>query len=326
MKNLLKKMIIGSPLEPFARKIQTALTRDEKLVIKPMESNKRILMSDLSAYLANQLESTQVNLSTKIPDDIKNRLSSATKITEEVKKLIGDKTLGSYFESSIERYKHYFAVADAFLTKGALILDIGNAPGHVGIGLHILGMKIQGLNLNDLWLNTYPSTEWPTTFNAISHDIENGILPFDDNMFDAIYFTEVLEHLAIKDPAKVLPEFLRVLKPGGILVLSTPNICNISNIYALMNGQNIFWPRDIFYGSLDRHNREYTPQEVQEIVDEAGFIKITMYGFNCYSNWRSGGAEFAIHMINQLGDNHPLLRNTILLYGFKEPLSASVKG
>jgi 2-polyprenyl-3-methyl-5-hydroxy-6-metoxy-1,4-benzoquinol methylase len=258
-----------------------------------------------------------VNLSTEIPDQIKNHLSSAAKITEEVKKLVGDKTHGSYFDSSTERYNHYFAAADAFLTKGSLILDIGNAPGHVGIGLHILGMKIQGLNLNDLWLSTYPSTEWPTIFNVISHDIERAILPFDDNMFDAIYFTEVLEHLAIKNPAKILPEFLRVLKPGGLMVLSTPNICNISNIYSLMNGNNIFWPRDIFYGSLDRHNREYTPQEVQEIVAEAGFTKTTMYGFNCSSNWRSGGIEFAIDMIRALGDNHPLLRNTIMVYAFK---------
>jgi hypothetical protein len=84
-----------------------------------------------------------------------------------------------------------------------------------------------------------------------------------------------------------------------------------------MNGKNVFWPNDMFYGSLDRHNREYTPDEVYEVVSKAGFNKITMYGFNCSSNWRSEGAKFANSVISKLGDNHPLSRNTIMLYALK---------
>lgn len=46
-------------------------------------------------------------------------------------------------------------------------------------------------------------------------------LPFEDNFFDIVYSTNVLEHVA--DPAKVLDEGLRVLKPGGVLQFVYPN-------------------------------------------------------------------------------------------------------
>ena len=99
---------------------------------------------------------------------------------------------------------------------------------------------------------------------------------------------------------------------GGTLFLSTPNVCNISNVAALLNGANIFWRPEQFYGSLDRHNREFVPAEVRDTLREAGFSIRHLYGFNCHSNWRAGGAEFAYRVVAEIGDEHPLLRNTIM--------------
>ncbi len=47
------------------------------------------------------------------------------------------------------------------------------------------------------------------------------IMPFEDNTFDVVYSTNVLEH--VKDPQAVLKESVRVLKPGGILQFVVPN-------------------------------------------------------------------------------------------------------
>jgi ubiquinone/menaquinone biosynthesis C-methylase UbiE len=46
-------------------------------------------------------------------------------------------------------------------------------------------------------------------------------IPFEDNTFDIVYSTNVLEH--VQDPLKVLEEGLRVLKPGGTLQYVYPN-------------------------------------------------------------------------------------------------------
>lgn len=49
----------------------------------------------------------------------------------------------------------------------------------------------------------------------------NQPLPFEDNQFDLIWSSEVIEHLA--DPAQTLTELRRITKPGGEIILTTPN-------------------------------------------------------------------------------------------------------
>jgi len=49
-------------------------------------------------------------------------------------------------------------------------------------------------------------------------------LPFGDGEFDFLFCLEVLEH--VENPTLVLKEFYRVLKPGGVLMLSVPNVYN----------------------------------------------------------------------------------------------------
>jgi methionine biosynthesis protein MetW len=58
--------------------------------------------------------------------------------------------------------------------------------------------------------------------------------PFDDEIFDVICASQVLEHLADTD---TLPkEIYRMLKPGGYAVISTPNLAATQNIFALLLG------------------------------------------------------------------------------------------
>jgi len=52
-------------------------------------------------------------------------------------------------------------------------------------------------------------------------------LPYQDGRFDIVTATEVIEHL--EDFRSILREIFRVLKPGGICVLSTPNILNLNS-------------------------------------------------------------------------------------------------
>ena len=58
-------------------------------------------------------------------------------------------------------------------------------------------------------------------------DIENERFPFDDCTFDYVVCGEVLEHL-FSSPFHMLDEIRRVLKVGGILLLSTPNAVKLS--------------------------------------------------------------------------------------------------
>ncbi len=50
-------------------------------------------------------------------------------------------------------------------------------------------------------------------------------LPFDDGSYDVVICTEVLEHLC--NHVKAIEELTRVVRPGGVLFLSTPNILRL---------------------------------------------------------------------------------------------------
>lgn len=54
-------------------------------------------------------------------------------------------------------------------------------------------------------------------------------LPFPDNSFDAVVFTEVIEHLA--DKPQIFQELYRVLSPGGTLIISTPDYSRYSWLF-----------------------------------------------------------------------------------------------
>jgi SAM-dependent methyltransferase len=58
--------------------------------------------------------------------------------------------------------------------------------------------------------------------NAFSKVDLNAVLPWPEQSFDAVFSTEGIEHL--ENHYSFLREMCRVLKPGGILVLTTPNI------------------------------------------------------------------------------------------------------
>ncbi len=100
-------------------------------------------------------------------------------------------------------------------------------------------------------------------------NVEEDEFPFDAHSFDIVLFCEMLEHL-LMDPLAVLRQIHRILKPNGVLVLTTPNVCRLNNVLAMVDGANIYDPYSGF-GPYGRHNREYTRHELHHLLDFAGF-------------------------------------------------------
>lgn len=219
-----------------------------------------------------------------------------------------------YIETSLPRYRFVANAALQHFSRGGKILDLGCAPGHMGIILHNLGFEMHGIDLNQLWEETYLDREWLQTLHVQALDVERQPLPFPDATFDGAVFAEVLEHIAIASPVQVMQEIRRVLKPEAKMLLTTPNVCNLANILALAKGKNIFWAPEIFYGGTDRHNREYTPAEVVTAVEQAELQVVDRFLFNGPNNWNGAAAEQiydALHLLRGL--ECPLLGNTVFV-------------
>ena len=122
------------------------------------------------------------------------------------------------------------------------------------------------------------SYSYPTTAGSISYsgefeyeniNVEIDKFPYEDGEFDVVIFCEVVEHL-ISDPVAALTEMRRVLKPGGTLIVSTPNVARLENVSKMIVGANIYDPYS-GYGPYGRHNREFTRHELVHLLQFCGF-------------------------------------------------------
>jgi dolichol-phosphate mannosyltransferase len=88
-------------------------------------------------------------------------------------------------------------------------------------------------------------------------------LPFADASFSCVLCSQVIEHVPKESP--ILDELCRVLRPGGRLVLGTPDYANwqwvyIEKLYGMVPG-----------GYKDEHISHYTNRELREIMQARGF-------------------------------------------------------
>ncbi|HCS13912.1 MAG: SAM-dependent methyltransferase [Zetaproteobacteria bacterium CG06_land_8_20_14_3_00_59_53] len=105
--------------------------------------------------------------------------------------------------------------------------------------------------LNDKYTLTSHACDYTDTLMEIEGqkvdvvNLDHDALPYADNTFDLVTFTEVVEH--VENHRAVLREIHRVLRPGGLVVVTTPNILNLkSRLRFLFFGfWNLFGPLHI---------------------------------------------------------------------------------
>lgn len=92
--------------------------------------------------------------------------------------------------------------------RGARALDVGCRDGYYSEILKQRGYSVESVDIE-------PKYAYATVLDA------NGRLPWKNKAFDLVWCSEVIEHL--ESPEFSLSEFRRVLKPGGTLIITTPN-------------------------------------------------------------------------------------------------------
>ena len=124
---------------------------------------------------------------------------------------------------------------------------------------------------------TVTSADGETFTCDIEHfDAEKDGFPYAGEYFSTVICGELIEHL-FEDPMHLMGEVNRILKPGGHLVLTTPNIAALRGISGILQGYHPGFFHAYIRpaegtGEVDaRHNREYAPREIHQLLENSGF-------------------------------------------------------
>jgi SAM-dependent methyltransferase len=178
----------------------------------------------------------------------------------------------SYSRSHRIRLAFDLDYVDRFALPENLILEVGAIPFILTLGLMQKNYRVVALDISPNRMQNLIDTY---KIQVKTCDIETQSFPFEDNTFDMILFNEVFEHLRI-NPIHTLNEVYRVLKPGGKLLLSTPNLTSFKGWYSLLLQNKT--PNNVYYeykklmiiGHMG-HVREYTATEICEFLGHIGF-------------------------------------------------------
>ncbi|MEV4943530.1 class I SAM-dependent methyltransferase [Streptomyces zaomyceticus] len=172
-------------------------------------------------------------------------------------------------------------LAAALRPPGSLVIDIGCGDGTAAetAGPLLAGHRIVGLD----WSQDALRRARPRIAHLVRGELDSGSLPFTDGCADAVLFSEVIEHLV--DPDQALDEIQRVLRPGGHLMLSTPNLAAWYNRVLLLVGWQPVFSEVSLRGIHGRpgtevvgHLRLFTARALYSLLQSAGFEDIRITG------------------------------------------------
>jgi methionine biosynthesis protein MetW len=161
------------------------------------------------------------------------------------------------------------ALMRSLLPANARVLDVGCGAGGVTTAIN------SGKNNTVLCIE--PDPERGAAARGRGLQVVSGV--FDEDFaktcgaFDAIVFADVLEHLA--DPARVVALAGRCLRPGGVLIVSVPNVAHWTVRLRLLFGRFDYRDRGIMDAT---HLRWFTRKTLVAMLAHAGFQVSAVHG------------------------------------------------
>lgn len=148
-------------------------------------------------------------------------------------------------EIAIEHYQRYRFASQ--MTLGKLVLDAACGEGYGSSLIAQNAKKVIGLDIDKEAVNNANSKYGNDKLSFVEGSVET--LPFENAYFDMVISYETIEHVNESVQKAFLTEIKRVLKPGGILIMSTPN-------------------KTVYTDSVSSHNQFHIKEfYIQEYVD-----------------------------------------------------------
>lgn len=234
----------------------------------------------------------------------------------EDKDIYGDEGL-DYVNYHSRRFLDTYDVCTKYLKKGDKVLSIG-------AGFGSIEKMLQTEHGADVTIVDFPDTiaEYKPIYDrygitAISADLTKDDLGLQLDHYDMLLQSEVIEHLPVAPSLQIL-KFKPYIKPGGLFLVTTPNLGSILHLARLLFMQPIMVEPEKMFSPVGVenqgvHRREYLPVEIHDAFTQAGFSNIhTSFFYYTYPK------SMALRTLYFMGTFIPRFRPGMLLIGKKK--------
>ena len=166
---------------------------------------------------------------------------------------------------------------------GAFAANLAQARAAAGVSVEVWGVE----------MDENSAQEAATVLDRVLQGDVGSVLPdLPTAHFDCLILNDVIEH--VPDPSELLRSLRPLLKPGGHLVASIPNVRYFFNVVDLaVHGRWEYTDE----GILDRtHLRFFTRSSMMHLLEECGFDSVTSVGIN-----PTGSFKFTLANLLTLG-------------------------
>jgi SAM-dependent methyltransferase len=186
-----------------------------------------------------------------------------------------------YTNSQVWAYDNIARTVLRHLSPGAHLFDFGSGPCDKTAVLQLLGFVCSAYDdLQDEWHNVAGNRQKILEFTReIGIDFRlatDRSIPYESATFDMVMLHDVLEHLH-DPPRDLLNDLVELIKPGGLLLVTVPNVANIRKRIDVMFGRTNLPRFDSYYwypGPWRGHVREYTKGDLRQL---AGFVDLEIF-------------------------------------------------
>jgi glycosyltransferase involved in cell wall biosynthesis/2-polyprenyl-3-methyl-5-hydroxy-6-metoxy-1,4-benzoquinol methylase len=175
---------------------------------------------------------------------------------------------------------------------GKRVADVGAGRGILSLAIRLLGAEVTAVEKYVFNYEESPMFKEGDEARVLETWRANGIQPVIEDIFDldrvvpsasfdALVNVEVIEH--VKAPKRLLDGMFRALRPGGVLIVLTPNYARFHARLRLLFGRNPKLDLKPFYdlgeSGFIGHWREYLPSELAAMLTWAGFTHVRTWTF-----------------------------------------------
>jgi 2-polyprenyl-3-methyl-5-hydroxy-6-metoxy-1,4-benzoquinol methylase len=160
------------------------------------------------------------------------------------------------------------------------LLDVGCMNGYMSFIFKQLGYNVTG---TDGWELEDRRAIFERAGIDFFYSNMNNLRPFEQtppDSFDVVIIAQVIEHI-LNHPLGLIRSLAEAMRPGGLMILTTPNPANVMNASRTLRGHSILWGTQDFIDEpkFDQkeiiskgeiHYREYTRDELAHMLEAAG--------------------------------------------------------